>query len=156
MTGNSSLDKIIIGINVLVVGAAVALVAYSHTMLKKPMIDEASEFGEAIENSISEFQKPSVSLEEITVNLYSRERRLRFLNTKMNIELFHDKDRDFVKSLKTKIYDSLIDIAGNMQPSELNSITGRILLENRIKKRVNSLGKRSLIKKIYFSKFIIQ
>ena len=156
MTGNKNIDKILILLNAVVIGLAVALVLYSHLMIKKPKTDGDAEFGNLIENSMQEFQKAPVTLDEITVNLYSRERRLRFLDTQMNIELFSEKDRADVVGLKTHIFDALIDIAGNMQPSELNSVTGRILLENRIKKRVNSLVGRSLIKKIYFSKFIIQ
>lgn len=142
--------------NAVVIGLAVALVVYSHTMVTKPLTDSSSEFGGLIENSMQELQKAPVTLDQITVNLYSRERRLRFLDTQMNIELFSEKDRVEVKAIKTHIFDALIDIAGNMHPDELNSVTGRILLENRIKKRVNSLVGRSLIKKIYFSKFIIQ
>lgn len=156
MTGNSGLDKIIILINAIVIGLAVALVIYSHTLISKPLTDSNSEFGGLIENSMLELQKAPVTLEKITVNLYSRERRLRFLDTQMNIALFNEGDRAKVKAIKTHIFDALIDIAGNMHPNELNSVTGRILLENRIKKRVNSLVGRSLIKKIYFSKFIIQ
>lgn len=156
MTGNAALDKILILINTVVIGLAVALVIYSHTMIKKPQTDGNAEFGGLIENSMQEFQKAPVTLDEIVVNLYSRERRLRFLDTQMNIELFSEKDRAEVLAIKTHIFDALIDIAGNMKPSELNSVTGRILLENRIKKRVNSKVGRSLIKKIYFSKFIIQ
>lgn len=156
MTGNSALDKILILMNAVVIGLAVALVVYSHTMVTKPLTDSSSEFGGLIENSMQELQKAPVTLDQITVNLYSRERRLRFLDTQMNIELFSEKDRVEVKAIKTHIFDALIDIAGNMHPDELNSVTGRILLENRIKKRVNSLVGRSLIKKIYFSKFIIQ
>lgn len=156
MTGNAALDKILILINTIVIGLAVALVVYSHTMIKKPLTDGNAEFGGLIESSMREFQKAPVTLDEIVVNLYSRERRLRFLDTQMNIELFNEKDRAEVLAIKTHIFDALIDIAGNMKPNELNSVTGRILLENRIKKRVNSKVGRSLIKKIYFSKFIIQ
>lgn len=156
MTGNKNLDKIILLINGVVIAAAVALVAYSHTMITKPQTDGNSEFGGLIDDSMREFQKAPVTLDQITVNLYSRERRLRFLDTQMNIALFSEKDRADVVEIKTHIFDALIDIAGNMKPSELNSVTGRILLENRIKKRVNSLVGRSLIKKIYFSKFVIQ
>jgi flagellar FliL protein len=43
-----------------------------------------------------------------------------------------------------------------MKASELNSITGKILLESRIKKRLNSILGAPIIKRIYFSKFIIQ
>ena len=156
MTGNAGLDKIILGLNGVVIAAAVALVVYSHVVIKPPQVDKSAVVGSGIEESILELQKSPVTLDEIVVNLYSRERRLRFLSTQMNLELFLEKDRELVNILKPRIFDALIDIAGNMKPNELNSITGRILLENRIKNRINSEVKKSVIKKIYFSKFTVQ
>jgi flagellar FliL protein len=156
MTGNPNLDKIIMFINAAVVAGAVALVFYSHNLIKRPDANPGREFGNLVENSMIELQKAPLIMEEIVVNLYSRERRLRFLNTQMNIELFKEGDREEVGGMKVHIFDAIIDIAGNMKPKELNSITGRILLETRIKKRINKYANKSLIKKIYFSKFIIQ
>lgn len=156
MTGNPQLDKIILTINGVVVIAATALVVYSHKGIQPPPIQAELDFGNSIENSMVEFEKPPVVMEEIVVNLYSRERRLRFLNTQMNIQLFNEQDRETVTILKPIINDALIDIAGNMKPGEVNSITGRILLETRIKERVNKHAHKSLIKKILFSKFIVQ
>lgn len=156
MTGNPAVDKIILGLNGVVVIAATSLIIYSHMFIKAPSTDGPSEFGNMIENSVGDLQKPPVVLDEIVVNLYSRETRLRFLDTQLNLVLFNEKDREFVMMLKPRIFDHLIDIAGNMKPEELNSITGRILLETRIKKRVNEFAQKPLIKKILFSKFIIQ
>ena len=156
MTGNPGLDKIILAINGLIVAAAAGLVFYAHTQINPLKTNESLEFGNLIEGSVNEYQKPPVAMDEIVVNLYSREARLRFLNTKMNIVLLQEKDRNYVTNLKVIINDSLIDIAGNMKPDELNSVTGRLLLENRIKKRVNKFAKRNVIKKILFSKFIVQ
>lgn len=156
MTGNPGLDRIILGLNGIVVLAAAGLVFYSHNSIKPPPTDTSGQFGQMIENSVNEFQKAPISMDEMIVNLYSREARLRFLNTQMNIVLFNESDREFVTSIKVLINDALIDIAGNMKPEELNSVTGRILLENRVKNRVNKQVKRSVIKKIFFSKFIIQ
>ena len=156
MTGNPSIDKILLLLNGVVVGGACALILYSHLVIKPPPLSENAAFGSMIENSMNEMQKATVSLDEIVVNLYSRERRLRFLNTKMDIELYYEADRDNILSYKSKIFDALIDIAGNMRPNELNSVTGRLLLEERIKKHVNTLSSRPLIKRIYFPKYIIQ
>ena len=156
MTGNPSIDKIILGLNGVVMAGAAALVFMSHSVLESPKTDRDREFGSMIEKSVNEHEKPPVSLDEIVVNLYSREARLRFLNTKMNLVLFEEKDRELAIIMKTHIFDTLIDIAGNMKPKELNSITGRILLESRVKDKVNELAKRPVIKKILFSKFIIQ
>lgn len=156
MTGNPAVDKIILGLNGLLVVGATALVIFSHNLIKKPSTDRGKEVGSMIENSMSELQKPPLVMDEIVVNLYSREARLRFLNTQMNIVLFKEKDRELAQSMKAKIFDTLIDVAGNMKPNDLNSVTGRILLETRIKKRVNKMTREPLIKKILFSKFIIQ
>lgn len=156
MTGNPSLDKIILGLNAVIVTGAASLVFFSHNMIEKPKTDRAKEFGNMIEKSINEYEKPPVIMDEIVVNLYSRESRLRFLNTQMNIELFEEKDREYVMGLKAIIFDNLIDIAGNMKPSELNSVTGRILLETRLKSIINDYAKKPVLKKILFSKYIIQ
>ena len=156
MTGNPSVDKIILGLNSIIVIAAAALVGFSHTMIKSPMTNQGKEFGNLIEGSVLEYQKPPVTMDEIVVNIYSREARLRFLNTQMNLVLFNESDRELVMGMKPHIFDTLIDIAGNMKPKELNSITGKILLETRVKKQINDLLKRPVLKKILFSKFIIQ
>lgn len=156
MTGNPGLDKIILALNGVVVASAAGLVFYAHTQINPPPTNTSLEFGNLIEGSVNESQKAPVTMDEIVVNLYSREARLRFLNTQMNIVLIQERDREYVTNLKVIINDSLIDIAGNMKPEELNSVTGRILLENRIKDKVNDFAKRTVIKKILFSKFIVQ
>ena len=156
MTGNPTIDKIVLGLNGLIISASTALVIFAHVGLKKPDTKRNLEFGNMIENSMLELQKPPVVLDKIVVNLYSREVKLRFLDTQMNLVLFEEKDREFVMGLKPHVFDALIDIAGNMKPKELNSVTGRILLETRVKNKVHELLKRTVIKKILFSKFIIQ
>lgn len=156
MTGNPSLDKIILLINGAVVTACAGLVFFAHNQIKPPKTDQEREFGKLINSSMTEIKKVPVIYEEITVNLYSRQRRLRFLDTQMNVEIFKEEDRDYMKTLKPFVYDQLIDITGNMKPEELNSITGRTLLETRVKNRVNKYVGRPIIQKIYFSKYIIQ
>ena len=156
MTGNPTIDKVLLGLNGLVVAASTGLIIFAHTSIKKPTTERGKEFGNMIENSMMELKKPPVIMDEIVVNLYSRETRLRFLNTQMNLVLFSEDDRELAMILKPYIFDAIIDIAGNMSPKELNSITGRILLESRIKNRVNDMIKKQVIKKILFSKFIVQ
>ncbi|MBC76523.1 MAG: hypothetical protein CME64_10965 [Halobacteriovoraceae bacterium] len=156
MTGNPGLDKAIFAINGLVVIAATALVVTSHTMIKRPPTDETKEFSSMVKDSMVEFQKPQVQFPEMVINLYSREARLRFVNLKMNIETFEQEQIQLIENAKPMIQDALVDVASNMKPSELNSVTGRILLETRIKNKVNSRLSTSAVKKIYFSKFIVQ
>ena len=156
MTGNPGLDKTILGINGLGVILATALVVYSHSMIKKVPTDEAAEFSGMVKDSIEEFQKPTVKFKEQVINLYSRESRLRFVNLIMNIETLDQEQIEVVENAKPLIVDSLIDISSNMQPNELNSVTGKILLETRLKNKVNSKLGKPAVKKVYFSKFIVQ
>lgn len=161
MTGNPSLDKIVFGINGLVVLAATILVTYSHTLLGPPATDESKEFSGLVKDSMLEFQKPQIQFPEMVINLYSRETRLRFLNLKMTLETFEEKQNALIEKSKPLVQDSIIDIASNMSPQELNSVTGKILLETRVKKAVNAAlihkgAQNPVVKKIYFTKFIIQ
>jgi len=156
MTGNPAVDKFILAMNAIVVSIAAALVFYAHNHIKTPPTQRGQELGKMIEGSMYELQKPPIVMDEIVVNLYSRESRLRFLNTRMNLVLFSEGDRQMLMGMKAHIFDALIDITGNMKPEELNSVTGRILLETRIKSQVNQLTRKPTIKKILFSKFIVQ
>lgn len=156
MTGNPGIDKIIMGINAIVVGAATALVFYSHNMIKPPATDKNKEFTGMVRDAMVEFKKQPVVFKEMVVNLYSRERRLRFLNLTMNLDVFDEGQQQRVDNMKPLIIDALIDITGNMRPDELNSVTGKILLEARLKNKINTIVNQKLVKKIYFSKFIIQ
>ena len=155
MTGNSALDKILLGINSLVVAAAVGLVYYSHTIVAPPT-DSQGQYSDLVNSSVNDYKRPPIVFKEMVVNLYSKQRRLRFLNLTMNIEVYEQEQEELVKTYKPFINDRLIDIAGNMKPEDVNSVTGRILLESRVKKHFNQAIGKKVIKKIYFSKFIIQ
>jgi flagellar FliL protein len=156
MTGNPALDKILLGINGIVMAAAAGLVYYSNNMIVPPLTDQTGEFTTMAQDSLSDFKKQPIVFKEMVVNLYSRQRRLRFLNLIMNIEVYDIGQEKIVDIYKSKVIDSLIDIAGNMKPEELNSVTGKMLLESRVKNKVNDFVKKPIIKKIYFSKFIVQ
>ena len=156
MTGKPSIDKIIFTVAAVVALASAGLVYYSHNMIQKVKTNESAEFSQMADGLVSDLNIPKVSLEEISVNLYSRKTRLRFLNIKLDLELFQNGMQEKLKDLTPVINDQLIDIAGNMKAGELNSITGKILLESRIKKRLNNILGAPIIKRIYFSKFIIQ
>lgn len=156
MTGKPAIDKIVFLTAAIIALASAGIVYYSHNMIEKVRTNESQEFSSMADGLVGDLNIPKVSLEEISVNLYSRKTRLRFLNTKLDLELFQNGMQDKLKDLTPIINDQLIDIAGNMKASELNSITGKILLESRIKKRLNNILGAPVIKRIYFSKFIIQ
>lgn len=156
MTGNPALDKALIALNGIVVLAATGLIVFAHTSIKRKPTDSAKEMKSMVEQSIELAQQTSIPFKKMTINLYSRQTRLRFLDVTMNIEVFEPSDKNLIMNFKPYIKDTLIQVASEMEPNELNSVTGRILLENRVKNNVNSYLKKKAVKRIYFSKFTIQ
>jgi flagellar FliL protein len=62
-----------------------------------------------------------------------------------------------IKASEHLFKDIAIEVASHLDPEELDSITGKILFENKVKKRVNALiSERPTIKQIYFSVFVVQ
>ncbi|MEC8623527.1 MAG: flagellar basal body-associated FliL family protein, partial [Bdellovibrionota bacterium] len=54
------------------------------------------------------------------------------------------------------VRDTFLDIAGEMSPEELNSLTGKLLLESRIKNRLNKDMGSKIVQELYFTKFVVQ
>lgn len=157
MTGKPLLDKILIGLNALVVLGAVGLILYSHMGIKREPTNQVQEADKLLQEAKDlTFIKP-YSMKSFTVNLYSQTNRLRFLEVEMNIVPFESSQLTALKDAETVIKDSLIQIAAEMEPDDVGSVTGKILLENRLKKAVNDrIGGQPLIKQILFSRFVIQ
>lgn len=157
MTGKPLIDKILLGLNALVVLGAAGVIAYSHLGLKRAPTNQAEEETKLVtEAKETIFVKP-YPMKSFTVNLLSKTSRLRFLEVEMNLVPFSDDQKAKLTSAETVIKDSLIQIAAEMEPDDVGSVTGKILLENRLKKAVNDrIGGQPLIKQILFSKFVIQ
>ncbi len=157
MTGKPLLDKILIALNALVVLGAVGLIVYSHMGIKREPTNQVAEADRLLQEAKDlTFIKPH-SMKSFTVNLLSNTNRLRFLEVEMNVVPFQMSQLPELKNAETIIKDSLIQIGAEMSPDDVASVTGKILLENRLKKAVNDrIGGQPLIKQILFSKFVIQ
>jgi flagellar FliL protein len=156
MTGNSLIDKILLGANGAVVLLAAGLVFYSHNNIKPPPTDISGEEKSLLDTAIADSQIKPHAMKQMTVNLYSEGTRLRFLNAEMNLVPFKQDDIETLKSNEHIVKNELITIAATMTPDELGSITGKILLESRLKKAVNQKLNQPLIKSIFFTKFLVQ
>ncbi len=156
MTGNAALDKILILVCLVFTLLTTGLSYYSFKLIKRPQIDEQAELESMLDESKQKSQIESVTLKKITINLHSRSSRLRYLDIQLNILPFHASQASLVTQKEPIIADAVINIAGDMDPDEINSVSGKIILENRIKTYINSTTKDPLIKKIFFSRFVIQ
>ena len=95
-------------------------------------------------------------MKRVIVNLPSRSKKLRFLEITTEIVPFNDDQVAEIEKNKHIVRDTFLDIAGEMPPEELNSLTGKILLENRIKTRLNKEMGAKIVQELYFTKFVVQ
>lgn len=156
MTGNPLIDKVLLGLNGAVAIGAAALVFYAHNSVKPPPTDQAAEAKSLEATAVAEAQVTPHTFKKMVVNIQSPGTRLRFLEVEMGVLPFAEEQKETVKSLEYRFQNVLIDIAGGMTPDELGSVTGKILLEGRIKKRINEELGMPLVKQIYFARFIVQ
>ena len=156
MTGNKLVDRILLALSLLSSLFFLGFVVYRGFIYQKPLPDDLSEFKKMQAESRKMIFAESFKLPPLTVILPSRTKKLRFLDLVMYLVPFEGPSVETLERYKPQISDIVIDVASNMEPSELNTSTGKILLENRIKTKVNNLVGNSVVKEILFSKFVIQ
>lgn len=151
------LQKILIIVNLVVVLAAAGIVYYSHNMIKPEPTNQAAEV-EALKNEAQGMtQIQPVAIKKFVVNLHSKNSRLRYLDIEMNVLPFREDQKDTIKANEHIFKDVVIEIAAQYSPEDLDSLTGKILLEKKIKDRVNArLGEVPVVKQIYFSGYVVQ
>lgn len=150
-------QKVLIILNLVIALAGAGLVYYSHNIIKPEPTNQAAEAESMKNNAVASTQLKPVPIKKFVVNLHSRSTRLRYLDIEMNVLTFHEDQVNIVKASEHIFKDVVIEIASRLEPDELDSVTGKILLENKIKKAVNSkLGEPPVVKQIYFSTFVVQ
>ncbi|WPU66215.1 flagellar basal body-associated FliL family protein [Peredibacter starrii] len=149
-------QKILIILNLVIVVAGAGLVFYSHNMIKPEPTNQAAEAEKMKTDALESSQIQPVPIKKFVVNLHSRSTRLRYLDLEMNVLPFHEDQKELIKANEHIFKDILIEIASHLEPDELDSVTGKILLENKIKKAVNAKLGQPVVKQIYFSGFVVQ
>lgn len=129
---------------------------YTEILYQPNLPSDEAELVELHKEGSAKIFVNTLKLNRITVNLSARRNRLRFLDIKMFLVPFKGSMLSKLEESKHLIYDSIIDVSTKMDAYELNSVAGKILLEDRIKKRINSRLRAKLIKEIYFTKYTIQ
>ncbi len=155
------LQKILIITNLVVVLAGAGLVYYSHNIIKPAPTDQVAEVENLKAGAMEQAQVQAVPMKKFVVNLFSKSSRLRYLDVEMNILPFHNDQKELIKANEYLFKDILIEIGSQLQPDDLDTLSGKILLENKIKKQVNAkfllLGSgQPVVKQIFFSGFVVQ
>lgn len=150
------MQKILIIINLVVVLLGAGLVFYSHNMIKPEPTNQALETEKLKTDALQNAQIQAVPIKKFVVNLHSRNTRLRYLDIEMNVLPFREDQKEIIKANEHVFKDVVIEIASHLNPDDLDSVTGKILLENKIKKQVNTRLGQPVVKQIYFSGFVVQ
>lgn len=155
MTGNKKLDLIVGAVNLVLILIALGLFAFS-IFQKKPLPKDEEELELLKKDARSRIFHDTFAMETQLINLPGKNAKLRYLEVEANLHPFKREQIDLLKESTAILNDVLIDQASRMDPDELNSTVGRILLEDRIKKEVNAKLKSDIVKRIFFSKFTVQ
>lgn len=155
------MQKILILLNLVVAIAAAGVVFYSHNILKPAPTDQAAEADAMKTDAASKSQLQPVPIKKFVVNLHSKASRLRYLDLEMNVLTFAEDQKEIIKAHEYIFKDIVIEIAAHLGPEDLDTMTGKILLENKIKKQANAKlsalsGGQPVVKQIFFSGFVVQ
>ena len=143
-------------ISVAATSFAVGVFVYSLFIFEKPTPDNMIELGNLKKDTSKVLVTDSFIIKKLVINLKSPATKLRYLDVTIHLVPFKADRLELIEKHKAFIQDSIIKIVGDMTPVELNSIAGKIILEDRIKKSINKSLGFSLIKKLFFTQFIIQ
>ncbi|MDD0852214.1 flagellar basal body-associated FliL family protein [Halobacteriovorax sp. GB3] len=156
MTGNNAIDKVLTLLTLLASLVTMGLFVYTEVIYTPPVPSEKAEKEKLMSDSESYNYPSTTKMDKLIINLESRTKRLRFLEVEVNFVTFKQSQSQSIIDSKAIINDTLIRLANEMTPEELNSISGKILFENRVKKSINKYFQKPTVKEIHFSKFIVQ
>lgn len=151
-----AVQKILVLVNLVVVLAGAGLVYYAHNMIKPEPTNVAAEVESLKAGAVEQASVQAVPMKKFVVNLFSRSSRLRFLDVEMNIVPFYENQKELIKSSEHLFKDVVIEVAAQLEADDLDSLSGKILLENKIKKQVNAKLGQPVVKQIFFSGFVVQ
>ena len=148
--------KILIYLNLAIALLGTGVVFYSHNFIKPAPTDESAERIKLQEGLGQNTGLTPVPIKKFSVNLDSDANRLRFLSLEMNILPFYEDQKTLISKNEFMIKDVVIELATKLVPEEVETVTGKMLFESRIKKQVNAKLGQPVIKQIFFSGFVIQ
>ncbi len=160
MLGKKLVDTILTLVSLLTTLGVLGLFYYTEKMYKKPRIDEAKEketlFQKKDDKDLPELFKMDTMVFSLIPKDQKNLLRMRYLEVEVHLVLFEKEAKDFLKANLPIVQDRIMDIASHMGADELKTLSGKILLENRIKTELNAKFGKPTIKGIFFSKYIVQ
>lgn len=149
------LPTLLILFNVVGMGAG-GYLAYMGTIGLTPEVMREMEARKYIYNEAVFKEKPvTYSLDPFTVNLADTE-DTRIVQVKVTLEMLDEDGFEEVVSMGAHARDTIVKILNGKSFPELQTIQGKLFLKDEITVALNKQLKRSFIKDVYFSRFILQ
>ncbi len=158
MTGNRIIDFILWTLTLLITGGTLGVFVYTEMIYQRPLVSDSAEKQEMMNDIAKAEAQEAIALGKITLNIVADRpsARLRYLDVEASLVPFNGSGATRINDNKKLIIDGFIDVASRMSPEELASISGRILLESRLKKRIEEITGPQTVKEVLFTSFIIQ
>jgi flagellar FliL protein len=149
------LPKLLLGLNL--VGMLVGgYLAYMGTIGLTPEAIREMEARKYVYNEeIFQDRPVTYSLEPFTVNLADTGDQ-RIVQVKVTLEMLNEDGFEEVVSMGAHARDTIVTILNGKQFPELQTIQGKLFLKDEITVALNKQLKRSFIKDVYFSRFVLQ
>lgn len=135
-----------------IVGGGFFMMWQKLSALDKSKAGETAKSPEKIEQS---GMGPIFPLDSFIVNL-SDQGGKRYLRITMGLELVDPKSNDEMTKRLPQIRDSILMILPSRKVDELQAIEGKNALRTEIISSLNGLLGKEVVKKIYFTEFVIQ
>lgn len=156
MSGNKMIDTILVGLSTIVALALLGVFVYTEIIFEKPLLQDNQLVQNLLSDAKNQERPDTFEMDKMTINLQSRTTRLRFLDTVVHFVPFEQRHLKLFEEHKPEIQDIIIDTAGRMYPEELNNIAGKILLEDRLRRRINDFLGTKALREILFVRFVVQ
>ncbi len=137
--------------------AALAVCIYTIKVYKRPLISDKVEFQELKEIAANVGQDTATfKLGPLTTNLASNSNRLRFVSFELYLLPQREEDLKLLEEQSAALYDFIYQNLDRFTPQEINTVSGKLIFESRLKNNINQFFGRSIIKALYFSDFMVQ
>ena len=160
MTGNKKLDFIVLGVMILATLGVVGEFYWTEKIYKKPLIDEKKEANALFKETDPKSMPIFFKLEKMTISLVPKSTapgtRMHWIELEVQLSVFKEGDVGYVKAYEPVVIDRIISVASKMGPEELATISGKILLEDRLKREINKGLDKTIVKNIFFPRYVIQ
>ena len=150
----SKLVLLLIVFDVLGVRAGVYMTYLGTIGTSKQAVRESDAHKELVENTVFGDKPIVYSLDPFTVNLSGEDERI--VQIKVSLEMIDEDGFEEVVSMGAHARDTIVQILNAKEYEDLESIQGKLFLKDEITVALNKQMKRSFIKDIYFSGFVLQ